>query len=66
MGVISLHLLETHEGGLLWAGKPSALHFRAKEGSKEREVVPKIEGFDVRGRFLSHRVEMCGTGSLCQ
>ena len=39
MGMISLHLLETHEGGLLWVGKPSALHFQAKEGSEEREVV---------------------------
>ena len=39
VGMISLHLLETHEGGLLWVGKPSALHFQAKEGSEEREVV---------------------------
>ena len=37
--MISLHLLKTHEGGLLWVGKPSTLHFQAKEGSEEREVV---------------------------
>ena len=39
VGVISLHLLEMQEGGLWWAGKPSALHFWAEEGSEEREVV---------------------------